>query len=199
MVLTMYAGDDQLFGALERGHRPSSQRTHRPRMSYRGSPCSQSPGPSPPPTSLRRCDAECPNRTPTVPREKEVLDLLAEGLGVAQISRRLFISDSTTKTHISKLYEKLGAGNRAQAIMAAFRLGLIQAPETGALTPTERLTPIHPNRGHPIGQGSPNCQSIAAAAKHDPHHWANRSPTGGPGHPTSSGNNGTTGHGGITE
>ena len=42
------------------------------------------------------------------PREREVLDLLAEGLGVAQISRRLYISDSTTKTHISKLYEKLG-------------------------------------------------------------------------------------------
>ena len=64
------------------------------------------------------------------PREKEVLDLLAEGLGVSQISRRLFISDSTTKTHISKLYEKLGAGNRAQAIMAALRLGLIEPPET---------------------------------------------------------------------
>jgi len=63
------------------------------------------------------------------PREREVLQLLAEGLGVAQISRRLYISDSTTKTHISKLYEKLGAGNRAQAIMAALRQGLIQAPE----------------------------------------------------------------------
>ena len=65
------------------------------------------------------------------PREKEVLDLLAEGLGVSQISRRLYISDSTTKTHISKIYEKLGATNRAQALMTALRLGLIkqESPE----------------------------------------------------------------------
>ena len=46
---------------------------------------------------------------------------------MAQISRRLYISESTTKTHISKLYEKLGAGNRAQAIMSALRLGLIKS------------------------------------------------------------------------
>ena len=59
------------------------------------------------------------------PREREVLELLADGLGVAQISRRLFISESTAKTHISKLYEKLGAANRAQALMTALRLGLI--------------------------------------------------------------------------
>ena len=51
------------------------------------------------------------------PREKEVLGLLAEGLGVAAISKQLYISESTTKTHISKVYEKLGAGNRAQALM----------------------------------------------------------------------------------
>ena len=59
------------------------------------------------------------------PREKEVLGLLADGLGVAQISKKLYISESTTKTHISKLYEKLGATNRAQALMTALRLGLI--------------------------------------------------------------------------
>ena len=62
------------------------------------------------------------------PREKEVLGLLADGLGVAGISKQLFISESTTKTHISKVYEKLGAGNRAQALMTAMRLGLIANP-----------------------------------------------------------------------
>jgi len=62
------------------------------------------------------------------PREREVLGLLAEGLGVAAISKQLFISESTTKTHISKVYEKLGAGNRAQALMTAMRLGLIANP-----------------------------------------------------------------------
>jgi DNA-binding NarL/FixJ family response regulator len=58
-------------------------------------------------------------------REREVLDLLAEGLGVSSIARKLFISESTTKTHVSKLYDKLGATNRAQAIMAAVRAGLL--------------------------------------------------------------------------
>ena len=65
------------------------------------------------------------------PREREVLALLADGLGVAQISRQLFISESTTKTHISKLYEKLGAGNRAQALMTALKLGLLKREEPG--------------------------------------------------------------------
>ena len=54
-----------------------------------------------------------------------MLDLLAEGLGVSSIARKLFISESTTKTHVSKLYDKLGATNRAQSIMAAVRAGLL--------------------------------------------------------------------------
>ena len=59
------------------------------------------------------------------PREREVLDLLVDGLAIAQIARRLYISESTAKTHVANIYEKLGAGNRAQAVMAAVRLGLV--------------------------------------------------------------------------
>jgi DNA-binding NarL/FixJ family response regulator len=59
------------------------------------------------------------------PREHEVLQLLADGLGVSLISKRLFISESTTKTHVAKIYAKLGATNRAQALMTAIREGLI--------------------------------------------------------------------------
>jgi DNA-binding NarL/FixJ family response regulator len=55
-----------------------------------------------------------------------VLELLSEGLGVAAIARKLYISESTAKTHISKIYDKLGAANRAQAIMNAIRAGLIK-------------------------------------------------------------------------
>ena len=54
-----------------------------------------------------------------------MLRLLADGLGVAAIARQLFVSESTAKTHISKIYEKLGAANRAQAIMNALRAGLL--------------------------------------------------------------------------
>jgi DNA-binding CsgD family transcriptional regulator len=58
-------------------------------------------------------------------RENEILQLLSEGLSVALVAARLFISPSTAKTHMSKLYDKLGASNRTQAIMAAIRLGLV--------------------------------------------------------------------------
>ena len=61
-------------------------------------------------------------------REGQVLRLLADGMSVAGIAKQLFVSESTAKTHISKLYEKLGAGNRAQALMTAMRLGLIPTP-----------------------------------------------------------------------
>ncbi|MUH43395.1 MAG: DNA-binding response regulator, partial [Actinobacteria bacterium] len=40
-------------------------------------------------------------------------------------------SQSTTKTHVGKLYEKLGAANRAQALMTALRLGLITSEGRG--------------------------------------------------------------------
>jgi len=60
-------------------------------------------------------------------RERQVLVLLSDGLGVATIAANLYISESTAKTHIAKVYEKLGAGNRAQALVAAMRMGLIDA------------------------------------------------------------------------
>ena len=63
------------------------------------------------------------------PRESEVLRLLADGMGVAAIARQLFVSESTAKTHISKIYEKLGAANRAQALMNAIRAGLLTGAE----------------------------------------------------------------------
>lgn len=130
VVLTMYAGDDQLFGALDAGasafvpkDAPAEDVVIAARHAA-GSPRSFT-APDLADAMRRRMSPSGPQLSP---REKEVLDLLAEGLGVSQISRRLYISDSTTKTHISKLYEKLGAGNRAQAIMAALKLGLIEAP-----------------------------------------------------------------------
>ena len=58
-------------------------------------------------------------------REMEVLGLLVEGASVAQVGRQLFMSPSTVKTHIGKIYEKLGAHNRASAVIAAVRLGLV--------------------------------------------------------------------------
>jgi DNA-binding NarL/FixJ family response regulator len=59
-------------------------------------------------------------------RESEVLELLYSGMSIPAIAMRMYISPSTAKTYVSRLYEKLGATNRAQALMIAFRTGLIQ-------------------------------------------------------------------------
>ena len=60
-------------------------------------------------------------------REQEVLELLAEGLGTGAIAGRLYMSESTAKTHIARIYQKLGATNRAQALVTAMRLGLLSS------------------------------------------------------------------------
>ncbi|WP_148575065.1 response regulator [Nocardioides caldifontis] len=127
VVLTMYAGDDQLFGALEAGasafvakDSPSDDVIAAARhasVSPRSFAAADLAG-----AMRRRLSPSGPQLSA---RETEVLKLLAEGLGVAAISRQLFVSESTAKTHISKIYEKLGAANRAQAIMIAIRSGLL--------------------------------------------------------------------------
>ncbi|MDP4015082.1 MAG: response regulator transcription factor [Candidatus Nanopelagicales bacterium] len=61
-------------------------------------------------------------------REHEVLSLVSEGLSVSQVSRRLNVSESTAKTHVGRIYTKLGANNRAQAIMLALRKGILAQP-----------------------------------------------------------------------
>jgi DNA-binding NarL/FixJ family response regulator len=60
------------------------------------------------------------------PREREVLELLAEGLSNRQISDRLVVSLETIKTHVRNILAKLGAESRAQAVATGLRDGLIR-------------------------------------------------------------------------
>jgi DNA-binding NarL/FixJ family response regulator len=66
-------------------------------------------------------------------RESEVLSLLQQGLSIPAIATRLYISQSTAKTYVARLYEKLGAANRSQALMAALHHGLLR-PEWEPVT-----------------------------------------------------------------
>jgi DNA-binding NarL/FixJ family response regulator len=57
------------------------------------------------------------------PRERQVLLLITEGLGNAQIAERLSISEKTVRNHVSNLFDKLGVWTRAQAIVFALERG----------------------------------------------------------------------------
>lgn len=130
VVLTMYDDDQHLFKAMEAGASafvPKSVSTDQVLAAARHAASA--------PHAFSAADlAEAMRRrmTPTGPRlsarEAELLELLSEGLSVSAVARRMYISESTVKTHMSKLYEKLGASNRAQALMSAIRLGLIETP-----------------------------------------------------------------------
>lgn len=129
VVLTMYAGDEQIFAAMDAGasafvgkDSPSGEVIAAARhaaVSPRSFTCAGLPE-----AMMRRMSSSTPRLSD---RERQVLDLLADGLGVATIAANLYISESTAKTHIAKVYEKLGAGNRAQALVSAMRMGLIDA------------------------------------------------------------------------
>lgn len=76
------------------------------------------------------------------PREKQVLNLLHEGLSIPAIAAHMYISVSTAKTYVARLYEKLGATNRAQALLAAMHHGLIcyQEDSPPPMPPARRTT-----------------------------------------------------------
>lgn len=72
------------------------------------------------------------------PRELEILGLIAEGLSNREIAQRLFVSENTVKTHASRLFDKLGARRRTQAV----RIG-----RESRLIPLVAASPA----GHPEG------------------------------------------------
>jgi DNA-binding NarL/FixJ family response regulator len=128
VVLTMHAGDDQIFAAMEAGasafvgkdtratevvsaakHAAVAPRT------FLCAGLSQA--------VMRRATSPAPPKLSG--REAEVLDLLADGLGTSEIASSLYMSESTAKTHITHIYQKLGAANRAQALVTAMRMGLL--------------------------------------------------------------------------
>jgi DNA-binding NarL/FixJ family response regulator len=135
VVLTMHSGDDQIFAAMEAGasgfvgkDAPSSEVVRAARhaaVSPRSFVCAGLVG-----AMMRRTTSTSARLSE---REHEVLLLLADGLGAAAIGERLFMSESTAKSHIARIYQKLGAANRAQALVTAMRIGLLSS-----VRPTDR-------------------------------------------------------------
>lgn len=127
VMLTMHSGDDQIFAAMEAGasafvgkDAPSTEVVSAAKhasVAPRAFLCAGLAG-----AMMRRASDDRPRLSE---REQEVLELLADGLGTAAIAGELYMSESTAKTHIARIYQKLGATNRAQALVTSMRLGLL--------------------------------------------------------------------------
>lgn len=129
VVLTMHAGDDQIFAAMEAGasafvgkDAPSTEVVKAARhaaVSPRSFLCAGLAQ-----AMVRRTTGATARLSE---REHDVLVHLAEGLSAAEIAPRLHLSESTVKSHVARIYQKLGAANRAQALVTAMRIGLLSS------------------------------------------------------------------------
>ncbi len=77
-------------------------------------------------TLRTRTPRQLPHLDELTPREREVLALIATGLSNEEISRQIYISPATVKTHASRAMTKLGARDRAQLVVFAYQAGLIR-------------------------------------------------------------------------
>ena len=59
-------------------------------------------------------------------RERQVLEMIAQGLSAPEIGRRLYLSPATVKSHLQSLYDKLGVSDRAAAVAEAMRRGVLE-------------------------------------------------------------------------
>ncbi len=131
LVLTSFADEWLVREAIRQGAKgyvvkdvDLSQLIQAIRAIYRGESAFDSHSASAVVSWLRR-EPDAAATARITPREREILALLAQGLSNIAIGKRLFISDTTVKFHVTNLMRKLGARRRAEAVYAGSKLGLI--------------------------------------------------------------------------
>ncbi|GAA2830879.1 response regulator transcription factor [Kitasatospora paracochleata] len=127
LILTTYSTDADILAAVEAGatgyllkDAPPEEVAAAVHAAARGETVLA------PPVAARLLGRVRAGRPSLSPRETEILQLLAEGLANRQISKRLFISEATVKTHLVHIYDKLGVDSRTSAIAAGLTAGLIR-------------------------------------------------------------------------
>ena len=127
LILTTYSTDADILAAVEAGaagyllkDAPPEELAAAVRAAARGETVLA------PPVAARLLGRVRGPRPALSRREAEILELVAGGLGNRQISRRLFISEATVKTHLVHIFGKLGVDSRTAAVAAAVQAGLIR-------------------------------------------------------------------------
>ncbi len=133
IILTTYSDDEYIFSGIEAGARayllkdaPREELFKAIRAVHKGESLIQ------PVVASRLIDrfAELSRKAPSgeqlTERELEILQLMAKGAANKEISAQLSISESTVKTHISNIFQKLGVNDRTEAVTEALRRGIIR-------------------------------------------------------------------------
>jgi DNA-binding NarL/FixJ family response regulator len=135
LVLTTYADDESIFPALEAGARgyltkdASAEEIETAIRAVAGGETHLEPGVQARLVSALTEPAATQSDPGPLPdeltqREAEVLRLIAGGLSNAEIAQRLVVSNATVKTHVNRIFAKIGARDRAQAVRYAYQHGL---------------------------------------------------------------------------
>lgn len=129
LILTTYESDDQILAAIEAGASgyllkaaPESEILAGLRATARGETAL---APSAAAALVRRTTGKSSTIPALSPRELEVLQLVAQGNSNPSIGRNLFLSETTVKTHLGHVFEKLGVNDRTRAVTRAMELGLL--------------------------------------------------------------------------
>lgn len=128
VVLTSFGEDDVLFRAMETGvsafvPKTASEAEITAAVRHAAVAASSFTAPGLLAALGRLRDAR--EQSPLSRREVEVLRHLNTGLSIPEVARTLFVSTSTAKTYVARIYEKLGVTSRTQALRAAVDLGVI--------------------------------------------------------------------------
>ena len=132
IILTTYSDDDYIFRGIEAGARayllkdaPRDELFKAIRAVYRGESLLQPVVASRVLDRMTELSRRAPSSEELSGRAREVLQLMAKGSANKEIAAALSISQSTVKTHISNIFQKLGVNDRTGAVTEALKKGII--------------------------------------------------------------------------